>query len=161
MSEGVGGAHTAQRIMVHGREPYDAKTIAMLHDRRMAAGPSGSFLRAESGRASDKPTLLRYAPERTLSQTDLEFISRMDVDVESRRHNVFIAEVKKDPRFRPSMLEPPSSFVKVRRTIFHRSLECPPASPGLLARTFCTRLLGCALSLSLATGVFKALCGMA
>ena len=120
MSEGVGGAHTAQRIMVHGREPYDAKTIAMLHDRRMAAGPSGSFLRAESGRASDKPTLLRYAPERTLSQTDLEFISRMDVDVESRRHNVFIAEVKKDPRFRPSMLEPPSNFANVSILIRER-----------------------------------------
>ena len=119
-------------IMVRGREPYDAKTIAMLHDRHRMA--SGTCLLRASGYASEKPTLLRYAgSERTLSQTDLEFISRMDVDVESRRHNLFIAEVKKDPRFRPSMLEPPTNFAKARVHTLPPRLALIPDRPQPLS----------------------------
>lgn len=100
--------------MVHGREPYDAQTIAMLHDRR---SEHGNFLSAARPSRDGIPTLLRYAsaPQPTLTQTDVAFISRMDADVEDRRYNSFIAEVKKDPRFRPSMLaSPTSNFTKVR-----------------------------------------------
>ena len=100
--------------MVHGREPYDAHTIAMLHAHRMA---HSNFLGSASPGHSEQPTLLRYASGsgRKLSQTDLAFISRMDMDVDARRHSAFVAEVKKDPRFRPSMLEPPTTnFAKAR-----------------------------------------------
>lgn len=36
-----------------------------------------------------------------------QFIARMDCDTDDRRRTAFIAQLKKDPRFRPSMLEPP------------------------------------------------------
>jgi len=38
-----------------------------------------------------------------------QFIARMDGDTEERRRTAFISMLKKDPRFRPSMLEPPKS----------------------------------------------------
>ena len=43
----------------------------------------------------------------SLSTTDRLFISRMEGDIESRRRASFLNELKKDPRFKPSMLEPP------------------------------------------------------
>lgn len=42
-----------------------------------------------------------------LSETDRQFIARMEGDIETRRRSSFINELKKDPRFKPSMLEPP------------------------------------------------------
>jgi len=40
------------------------------------------------------------------------FMDRMTNDVEDRRRNQFINELKKDPRFKPSMLEPPKPKFK-------------------------------------------------
>merc|ERR1719267_35194 len=42
-----------------------------------------------------------------LTWRDHLFMDRMTNDVEDRRRNQFINELKKDPRFKPSMLEPP------------------------------------------------------
>ena len=55
-----------------------------------------SFLRADKEAAAQKP----------LTMKDAEFIARMESDTEDRRRIAFITELKKDPRFRPSMLEP-------------------------------------------------------
>jgi len=35
------------------------------------------------------------------------FVSRMESDIDARRRTAFICELQKDPRFKPSMLEPP------------------------------------------------------
>ena len=42
-----------------------------------------------------------------LTMTDTLFLSRMEVDIEERRRTAFIDQLRKDPRFKPSMLEPP------------------------------------------------------
>mmetsp|Transcript_31993 Transcript_31993/g.68790 ORF Transcript_31993/g.68790 Transcript_31993/m.68790 type:complete len:110 (-) Transcript_31993:295-624(-) len=42
-----------------------------------------------------------------LSQKDVDFLQRMDGDVDSRRQSKFINELKKHPAFKPSMLAPP------------------------------------------------------
>ena len=118
---------------MHGREPYDAHTIAMLHDHRMS---HTNFLKSASPAHSDEqPTLLRYAPgsQRKLSQADLAFISRMDMDVDTRRHSAFVTEVKKDPRFRPSMLEPPTNFAKARVHTLPPRLALIPDRPQPLS----------------------------
>ena len=44
-----------------------------------------------------------------LTYMDRLFLSRMEQDLDSRRRTSFINEIKKDPRFKPSMLEPPKS----------------------------------------------------
>ena len=45
--------------------------------------------------------------QKQMSATDFLFLSRMEADVEERRRTAFLVELRKDPRFRPSMLEPP------------------------------------------------------
>jgi len=52
------------------------------------------------------------AGPKPLTQTDVNFLSRMDGDVDERRRTSFIIELKKDPRFKPSMLEPPRAKFK-------------------------------------------------
>jgi hypothetical protein len=47
------------------------------------------------------------AREARLTALDLQFLARMEGDIDSRRKTSFINELKKDPRFKPSMLEPP------------------------------------------------------
>ena len=47
-----------------------------------------------------------------LTWRDHLFMDRMTNDVEDRRRNQFINELKKDPRFKPSMLEPPKPKFK-------------------------------------------------
>ena len=42
------------------------------------------------------------AQRKELTNTEIEFLGRMDFDIEDRRRTSFIAELKKDPRFRPS-----------------------------------------------------------
>lgn len=84
-------------VMVLGRAPYDRHTVAMLHENRMRTAHS------------ELPTLLRYTKRDTLTRTDILFLSRMEEDVEGRRRQKFLAEVKKDPRFKPSMLQPPAT----------------------------------------------------
>ena len=42
-----------------------------------------------------------------MNLTAIEFLTRMQDDVDQRRKTTFINELKKDPRFKPSMLEPP------------------------------------------------------
>lgn len=42
-----------------------------------------------------------------ISEVDHLFLARMQGDIDSRRRSAFINEIKKDPRFRPSMLEDP------------------------------------------------------
>uniref|UniRef100_A0A7S2JE93 Uncharacterized protein n=1 Tax=Haptolina brevifila TaxID=156173 RepID=A0A7S2JE93_9EUKA len=51
-------------------------------------------------------------PPAALTQADVEFISRMESDIEDRRRTAFITELRKDPRFKPSMLEPPRAKFK-------------------------------------------------
>ena len=57
-----------------------------------------------------------YSQPRSLqsvgSETASEFLARMTCDIEDRRKYAFVNELKKDPRFRPSMLEPPKSKLK-------------------------------------------------
>ena len=36
-----------------------------------------------------------------------DFVSRMEASVDARRHRAYVNELRKDPRFKPSMLEPP------------------------------------------------------
>ena len=47
-----------------------------------------------------------------LTQSEEMFLARMEYDLEDRRRTAFITELKKDPRFKPSMLEPPKSKFK-------------------------------------------------
>ena len=42
------------------------------------------------------------APRKELTSAEIEFLGRMDFDIEDRRRTSFITELKKDPRFRPS-----------------------------------------------------------
>ena len=42
-----------------------------------------------------------------LTNMEIDFLNRMDEDVEDRRRTAFITQLKQDPRFRPSMLAPP------------------------------------------------------
>ena len=99
------GARALARAMVLGRSPYDRHTIAMLHENRMR-----DFKMPDArGHARELPALLRFAKSDRLNQTDIAFMLRMEEDVNGRRHKAFIAEVKKDPRFKPSMLEPPAT----------------------------------------------------
>eukprot|EP00900_Chrysochromulina_parva_P010502 jgi/Chrpa1/19453/Chrysochromulina_OHIO_Genome00000413-RA len=44
-----------------------------------------------------------------MTEKDFDFINRMDSDVEGRRRTAFMEQLKKDPRFRPEMLEPAKS----------------------------------------------------
>ena len=53
-----------------------------------------------------------YVGERPFTATDLMFLARMEEDIEGRRRSAFITELRKDPRFRPSMLEPPKPKFK-------------------------------------------------
>ena len=48
---------------------------------------------------------------RTMS-TAAEFMSRMEGDVQTRRREKFINELKKHPNFKPSMLAPPKPKFK-------------------------------------------------
>ena len=52
-------------------------------------------------------------PGAKLTKTDILFLTRMDADVESRRRTAFITELRKDPRFKESMLEPPKPKFQV------------------------------------------------
>ena len=63
----------------------------------------GMGMGASRGRMS-APTMMGAKP---LTVTDFQFLSRMEADVEERRRTSFLVELRKDPRFRPSMLEPP------------------------------------------------------
>jgi len=69
-----------------------------------APGTDYNFLRPKRNPEPKQP--------RELTQTDVDFLGRMDFDVEDRRRTAFITELKKDPRFRPSMLEPPKPRFK-------------------------------------------------
>lgn len=44
---------------------------------------------------------------RPLTTMDQLFLGRMENDIEDRRRTSFLTELQKDPRFKPSMLEPP------------------------------------------------------
>jgi len=48
-----------------------------------------------------------FPPSERMSRTSLMFLARVEGDLETRRRNSFINELRKDPRFKPSMLEPP------------------------------------------------------
>jgi hypothetical protein len=73
--------------------------------------PAGeaSFLRAK------KAPSLEPAPLKAMTEKDFDFINRMDSDVEGRRRTAFMEQLKKDPRFRPEMLEPAKSKFQVQR----------------------------------------------
>lgn len=73
--------------------------------------PSGeaSFLRAK------KAPSLEPVPLKAMTEKDFDFINRMDSDVEGRRRTAFMEQLKKDPRFRPEMLEPAKSKFQVQR----------------------------------------------
>ena len=62
-----------------------------------------NFLRSK--RAADKEPVKPKA----LTEADMVFLNRQDADIEERRRTAFICELRKDPRFRPEMLEPPKS----------------------------------------------------
>ena len=47
-----------------------------------------------------------------MSQSDLEFMARMDDDTDGRRRTKAINEMKKHPAYRPGMLEPPKPKFK-------------------------------------------------
>ena len=68
-----------------------------------------SFLRAK------KAPSLEPAPLKAMTEKDFDFINRMDSDVEGRRRTAFMEQLKKDPRFRPEMLEPAKSKFQVQR----------------------------------------------
>ena len=51
-------------------------------------------------------------PMTTPGETASAFLARMTGDIEERRRSAFIAELTKDPRFKPSMLEPPKPRFK-------------------------------------------------
>ena len=42
--------------------------------------------------------------QRSLSQTDSDFLARMEGDTDARRKTKYINELKKHPSFKPSML---------------------------------------------------------
>jgi hypothetical protein len=49
-----------------------------------------------------------------LPELDSQFVSRMEEDINSRRKNAFINELKNDPRFKPSMVnKPPPKYMEV------------------------------------------------
>jgi hypothetical protein len=52
------------------------------------------------------------AGAKPLTWRDRLFMDRMSNDLEDRRRTQFINELKKDPRFKPSMLEPPKPKFK-------------------------------------------------
>mmetsp|Transcript_60446 Transcript_60446/g.165570 ORF Transcript_60446/g.165570 Transcript_60446/m.165570 type:complete len:130 (+) Transcript_60446:102-491(+) len=47
-----------------------------------------------------------------LTETDVQFLSRMEGDTQSRRRDQYVNELKKHPLFRPGMLEPPKPKFK-------------------------------------------------
>ena len=76
---------------------------------RTLGGPNphdSSFLRTKQ--QLDKEP----ARPKPMTEADFYFMSRMDGDIEERRRAAFICELRKDPRFRPEMLEPPKSKFK-------------------------------------------------
>lgn len=75
----------------------DEAPIPSAHQRPSAAQMAMMMASRSSGSANNY----------RLSNTDRLFISRMEGDIESRRRASFLNELKKDPRFKPSMLEPP------------------------------------------------------
>ena len=87
----VESEHMAKMAVVH-RDPVEA-----------------SFLRAK------KAPSLEPAPLKAMTEKDFDFINRMDNDVEGRRRTAFMEQLKKDPRFRPEMLEPAKSKFQVQR----------------------------------------------
>ena len=52
------------------------------------------------------------APLKQLTNSDYAFMARMDSDMDERRKTAFITELKKDPRFKMSMLEGPKPKFK-------------------------------------------------
>ena len=54
-----------------------------------------------------RPQTVPAGAPRPFSATTSLFLSRMDGDIEERRRAAFIKELRKDPRFKPAMLEPP------------------------------------------------------
>ena len=53
-----------------------------------------------------------YSTGKPLTMTDALFLARMESDIENRRRDAFLVELRKDPRFKPSMLEPPKPKFK-------------------------------------------------
>ena len=66
-----------------------------------------NFLRKSSG-----PSSLEPEKPKPLTSSDFAFMQRMEGDIDGRRRTAFIVELKKDPRFKPSMLEPPKAKFK-------------------------------------------------
>ena len=78
----------------------------------MPAHGSGNPAPSDFAFLRTKPGETKTVKERPVTMRDLEFMSRMDGDLEERRRTAFICELRKDPRFRPEMLEPPKSKFK-------------------------------------------------
>ena len=73
-----------------------------------ATAPHGSL----AVRSSRKEQLMGANRDKPMTVKDFEFLSRMTSDIDTRRRDNFINELKKDPRFKPSMLEPPKPKFK-------------------------------------------------
>ena len=95
-----------------------------------------NFLRKSSG-----PSSLEPEKPKPLTSSDFAFMQRMEGDIDGRRRTAFIVELKKDPRFKPSMLEPPKPKFKavsldngpIVRTHSRRSECCRHSTPHCAA----------------------------
>jgi len=71
-------------------------------------GPSAK----DTAHLRNKDSFAPAAPQKELTSTDIEFMNRMTNDVDKRRRDTFINDLKQHPYFKPSMLEPPKQGFK-------------------------------------------------